>query len=141
MVTGMFSLLRGSVCVLPMLILACLCDAAIAAGGNAEFRMPDPTPDTSLRGQGTVNRGQTIQNRQLPTPDLAANWSAEFRLRDTMRLWDFPEQLISYPVRFPPQTVRKTGLKLVAGLDDSAPSGVFQLSNVVEHAGFLDRAT
>jgi hypothetical protein len=57
-----------------------------------------------------------------------------------MRLYDFPEELVRYPVQFPPGTVRRGDLGLVAIADGLARPAAFQLLDAVEREGFLEKA-
>ena len=70
----------------------------------------------------------------------AADWQQDFHLRDYMRIYDFPEELISYPVTFPQKTVRSNQLQLLARHVDPPQSVPFQLSKVQTKDGFLIRA-
>ncbi|MCH7726198.1 MAG: hypothetical protein IH991_06940 [Planctomycetes bacterium] len=71
----------------------------------------------------------------------AAEWSKDFHLRDYMRIYDFPDQLVSYDVAFPPKTVRRDGLSLTALHGDQPQATPFQLSDVAELDGFVVKAT
>ncbi len=69
---------------------------------------------------------------------------AEFVLRDSMRIYDFPEEMVIYPVEFPPRTVKAAELRLVRtdiGQGDKQQSVPLQLGDVVETDGYLDKAT
>ncbi|GAA3407421.1 Ig-like domain-containing protein [Paenibacillus hodogayensis] len=69
----------------------------------------------------------------------AGIWSRVFVLRDYMDLYDFPEELLSYPLVFPANTVKKNGLKLTA--DDGTPVE-YELADAPENAqGYLSGAT
>ena len=70
----------------------------------------------------------------------AADWNQDFHLRDYMRIYDFPEELINYSVTFPPKTVRSGQLQLLARHVDPPQSVPFQLSKVQTKDGFLIRA-
>jgi len=66
-------------------------------------------------------------------------WRVRFTLKDYLQEYVFPEELISYRVTCPPKTVRKAHLKLVS--EATGDGLVYQLSDVQESDGFLDRAT
>jgi len=76
-----------------------------------------------------------------------ATWRQEFALTDSMRIYDFPDELVSYRVEFPPRKVRAENLVLVAlhrgGQDGREPAEpvAFQLSGVAAKDGFMERAT
>ena len=71
----------------------------------------------------------------------AETWSHEFKLRDVMRIYDFPEQRVNFAVKFPAKKVRPGGLQLVAIEKDGARPVRFQLSGVVRDGKFLKQAT
>ena len=70
----------------------------------------------------------------------AADWHQDFHLRDYMRIYNFPEELISYTVKFPPKTVHSIQLQLQARHVVPPQSVPFQLSEVQTKDGFLIRA-
>ncbi len=70
----------------------------------------------------------------------ADDWHRDFRLRDEMRIYDFPEELVSYPVTFPPKSVRPGQLQLLDRQVVPPRSVTFQLSEVETKGGFLVRA-
>ena len=74
-----------------------------------------------------------------PLSAQAASWRYEMKLVDYMGVYDFPEELLSFPFICPAATVRKEHLKLVRARDDSPRE--YQLSNVVERGGYLASAT
>ena len=67
----------------------------------------------------------------------AADWHQDFHLRDNMRIYHFPAELINYPVEFPPKTVRSGQLQLQARHIKPPQSVPFQLSEVQIKDGFL----
>jgi len=74
-------------------------------------------------------------------PATPGTWSKDFDLRESMRIYDFPEELVNYSVDFPPGTVRRDSLSLVRMDGDRSDAVPFQLSDVVERDGFLTGAT
>ena len=58
-----------------------------------------------------------------------------------MRIFDFPQERVSYVVDFPAHTVKKKELKLTALHEEPPRDVVFQLSDAVEEDGFLRKAT
>ena len=69
-----------------------------------------------------------------------AEWRKDFELRDHMRIYDFPEELVSYPVTFPAKTVLPRELRLEARHIDPPRPTIFQLSEVQAKDGFLNSA-
>ena len=72
-------------------------------------------------------------------PAQTAAWRHEMKLVDYMGVYDFPEELVSFPFTCPPNAVQKEHLKLVR--DENGPPVEYQLSNVVERGGYLTSAT
>ena len=70
-----------------------------------------------------------------------APWSHEFVLTDFTRLFDFPEELLRYPLEFPLGKVRPAELSLSYVDEERGMPVVFQLGDVLEEQGFLRRAT
>jgi len=68
-----------------------------------------------------------------------AGWRHEMKLVDYMGIYDFPEELVSFPFTCPANAVRKEHLKLEREGDESPAE--YQLSNVVESGGYLTSAT
>lgn len=66
-------------------------------------------------------------------------WRHEMKLVDYMGIYDFPEELVSFPFTCPANAVRKEHLKLERAGDESPVE--YQLSNVVESGGYLTGAT
>ncbi|MDQ3621878.1 MAG: hypothetical protein M3463_05215, partial [Verrucomicrobiota bacterium] len=69
-----------------------------------------------------------------------APWKRDFTFTDYLQLYDFPEELLSYSLEFPPGKVRAAGLQLTALHGQRAQAAPFQLTEVQEHDGFLQRA-
>ena len=68
-----------------------------------------------------------------------AEWSQDFKLRDYLGIYDFPEELLSYPMDFQGSAVKKEDLRLFAkGTTTALP---FQLTGVEEENGLLKKAT
>ncbi len=68
-----------------------------------------------------------------------AGWRHEMKLNDYMGVYDFPEELVSFPFTCPSNAVQKEHLKLERAGDESPVE--YQLSNVVESGGYLTSAT
>jgi hypothetical protein len=65
-------------------------------------------------------------------------WSQEFKLKDYLGIYNFPEELISYPLDFKSHTVKKDDLRLF--LKGTNVPLVFQLTDVEEANGVLKKA-
>ena len=72
-------------------------------------------------------------------PAQTAAWRHEMKLVDYMGIYDFPEELVSFPFTCPINTVKKEHLRLECNGDKSLRE--YQLSNVVENGGYLTSAT
>ena len=72
-------------------------------------------------------------------PAQTAGWRHEMKLVDYMGVYDFPEELVSFPFTCPVHAVQKEHLKLERAGDESPVE--YQLSNVVESGGYLTSAT
>jgi hypothetical protein len=72
----------------------------------------------------------------IPSPDIQVS---EFHLRDYLGIYDFPEELISYPLSFATGAVRKEDLRLFRKGTKSPL--VIQFTDVQETDGFLRSAT
>ncbi len=66
------------------------------------------------------------------------DWSQEFRLKDYLGIYEFPEELLSYPLDLKGGAVKKEDLRLFA--KGSNTPLVFQLTNVEEANGLLTKA-
>ena len=84
--------------------------------------------------------GATSLAQETPQ-GASAEWSRDFRLQDEMQIYDFPEELLNYPIEFPASKVRRSGLTLLALHDEQPKPIVFQLSDVTQRDGFLEKAT
>jgi hypothetical protein len=67
------------------------------------------------------------------------DWVARITIKDYLQEYVFPEELISYPVVFPPAGVRPEHLHLLA--ESSGASICYQLAGVKQDQGFLRSAT
>ncbi|MEK8127320.1 Ig-like domain-containing protein [Paenibacillus filicis] len=66
-------------------------------------------------------------------------WNRVFVLRDYLNIYDFPEELIQYPLTFPAGTVRKNGLKLTTFSGQETAYELFDIQE--DHSGYLSSAT
>lgn len=82
---------------------------------------------------GLVFLAGSVLNAQEP------GWRHEMKIVDYMGIYDFPEELVSFPFTCPANTVQKEHLKLLRAGDESPVE--YQLSNVVESGGHLTSAT
>lgn len=83
---------------------------------------------------------RSAEKKALETELAKAAWQTSFKLKETIRIYSFPEQLIGYAVNFPEHLVRAEGLRLLRIGAESIDSLPFQLSEVVEKDGFLSSA-
>ncbi|WP_110841118.1 Ig-like domain-containing protein [Paenibacillus flagellatus] len=88
----------------------------------------------------TAEDGGMTASATVTVPASGAGiWSRTFVLRDYMDVYEFPEELLDYPLVFPADTVKKNGLKLT---DSSGTPVEHELADVEENAqGFLTSAT
>ena len=86
---------------------------------------------------GTISALLALQTRTLfASPARSA--SSDLRLKDYLRLYDFPEELLSYPLTFD-NPVKREDLRLVEkGARDAQ---VFQLTDIVQIGGTIKTAT
>lgn len=70
-----------------------------------------------------------------------AVWHRDFAFDDALQIYPFPEELVSYRVKFPAAKILASELALLALNDQRAVSLPLQLSDVVESDGFLSEAT
>ncbi|SDC43177.1 Uncharacterized conserved protein YjdB, contains Ig-like domain [Paenibacillus sp. UNCCL117] len=65
-------------------------------------------------------------------------WSKVFVLRDYLNIYDFPEELLHYPLSFPAGTVKKNGLRLTTAAGQET---AYELTNIAEdQQGYLTSA-
>jgi len=65
-------------------------------------------------------------------------WSQDFKLKDYLGIYDFPEEMVSYPVAVGSKAVKKDDLRLF--VKGTKTPLVFQLSDVEEKDGLLKKA-
>ena len=102
-----------------------------------------PMIAVSSRGEEAANRSDSAPPAvqpgvSVPVPD-GPGWTVRFRLKDYLQEYVFPEELISYRITCPPNTIRKENLRLVR--EGDATPLPYQLSDVKEANGFLQGAT
>ncbi len=70
--------------------------------------------------------------------EAGADWTVQFTIKDYLEEYVFPEQLISYELKFPPRTVRAENLRLTAEQDGQVIP--YQLGTVQTDGAFLRSA-